>query len=76
MRSKRGWLFTLCILATLLTAGLTISCGGGEQNLVSSNPPASPPPASSSAPPGTYTITVVATSASLQHPMTLSLTIQ
>lgn len=71
--SKRGWLFSVGMVATLLTAGLTISCGGTGQKLVTSNPP---PAGVGGVAPGTYTITVVATSGLLQHSTTVSLTIQ
>jgi len=73
MRSKRGWFFGVGIVATLLTAGLTMSCGGTGQKLVTSNPP---PAGGGGVAPGTYTITVVATSGLLQHSTTVSLTIQ
>ena len=73
VRSKRGWLLSVAVVATLLTAGFNISCGGTGQELVTSNPP---PAGGGGVAPGTYTIMVVATSGSLQHSTAVSLTIQ
>ncbi len=64
---RRCWLIAICVLATL---AFLVACGGG------SGAPPPPPPGDSGTPPGTYAITVTASSGGSSRPISLSLTVK
>jgi IPT/TIG domain len=68
MRQRRLWLrWALAAMLILAFAGLTSACGGGGGTTVVHNPGTTP---------GTYPITVMATSANASHTTTFTLTVQ
>jgi len=65
-RPRRSLRQSLGLALALIFVGVFVSCGGGQQ---------SPPPATGT-PPGTYTITLTATSSKLTHSTKLTLIVQ
>jgi len=62
----RDSLQSLVLLIALIFIGVFVSCGGGQQS----------PPSATGTPPGTYTITLTATSSKLTHSTKLTLIVQ